>query len=128
VTGLRAGATADANDVDGGETTLRSPPITLPADPATFGPLSFRYTFAHGATADTADGLEAYVESAGGGRTLVFEARGRPVEVNAAWSTARASLAPWAGQSVRIVFVARDVGRDSLVEAAIDDVRVERPA
>ena len=62
VTGLRAGADAGANDLDGGATTLRSPLIALPADPAAFGPLSFRYTLAHGSTTDTADGLEAYVE------------------------------------------------------------------
>jgi carboxypeptidase T len=128
VTGLRAGASAASNDVDGGETTLRSPRIALPADPATFGSLSFSYTFAHGAATEAGDGLAAYVERADGGRTLVFEARGRPVDVDGAWAIARVSLAPWAGQSVRIVFVARDVGRDSLVETAIDDLRVERPA
>ena len=33
----------------------------------------------------------------------------------------------WAGQVVRIVFGAADGGRDNLVEAAFDDVRIERP-
>ncbi len=126
-TGLAAGASAGSNDVDGGSTTLRSPLIALPTDAATFGRLSFRYTFAHGSTASSADGLEAWVETSAGVRTLVFEARGRAADVDGAWSTARVSLAGWAGQSVRIAFIARDVGRDSLIEAAIDDVRVERP-
>jgi carboxypeptidase T len=127
VTGLRAGADETANDLDGGETTLRSPSIALPADPAAFGPLSFRYTLAQGMTTDAADGLEAYVEDAAGVRTLVFEVRAWSVDLDGAWSTARLSLAAWAGQSVHLVFVARDARRDSLVEAAIDDVRVERP-
>jgi hypothetical protein len=126
-TGLLAGASAGFNDLDGGSTTLRSPLIALPSNAATLGSLSFRYTLAHGPTTNTADGLEAYVEGADGVRSLVFEVRGRPVDVDGRWSTARVSLAAWAGQSVRIVFVARDVARDSLVEAAIDDVRVERP-
>jgi aminopeptidase S len=37
------------------------------------------------------------------------------------------SLTPWAGQTIRIVFVATDGGAGSLVEAAVDDVRVTRP-
>jgi hypothetical protein len=37
------------------------------------------------------------------------------------------SLAPWAGQTVRVVFVATDAGSESLIEAAVDDVRVTRP-
>jgi hypothetical protein len=37
-------------------------------------------------------------------------------------------MAPWAGQRVRLVFVARDAGSASLVEAGIDDVRIQRPA
>jgi len=36
-------------------------------------------------------------------------------------------MTPWAGQSVRIVFEATDGGVDSLVEAGVDDVRIERP-
>jgi hypothetical protein len=128
VTGLRAGAAASSNDVDGGATTLRSPIIALPADPATFGSLSFSYTLAHGSRTDRGDGLEAYVEGADGARVLVFEARGRPVDVDGSWSVARVSLRAWAGRSVRIVFVARDVAPDSLIEAAIDDIRVERPS
>jgi hypothetical protein len=34
---------------------------------------------------------------------------------------------PWAGQTVRIVLEVADEGPDSLVEAAVDDVRIERP-
>jgi hypothetical protein len=34
---------------------------------------------------------------------------------------------PWAGQTVRVVLGAADEGADSLVEVAVDDVRIERP-
>jgi len=36
-------------------------------------------------------------------------------------------MTPWAGQTVRIVFLAADRGPSSTVEAAVDDVRVTRP-
>jgi hypothetical protein len=36
-------------------------------------------------------------------------------------------MAPWAGQTVRIVFAAADVAPASTVEAAVDDVRITRP-
>src|SRR4051794_9475316 len=40
VTGASGGSSVNANDVDGGTTTIRSRPITLPADATTFGPLT----------------------------------------------------------------------------------------
>jgi hypothetical protein len=36
-------------------------------------------------------------------------------------------MARWAGQTVRIVFLAADRGSGSTVEAAVDDVRITRP-
>jgi len=36
-------------------------------------------------------------------------------------------MAPWAGQTVRIVIGAADGGRGNLVEAAVDDVRIRLP-
>jgi aminopeptidase S len=43
------------------------------------------------------------------------------------WASASIALTPWAGQTIRIVFVATDGANDSIVEAAVDDVRVTRP-
>jgi hypothetical protein len=34
---------------------------------------------------------------------------------------------PFAGQSIRIVLGAADLGAPSLIEAAVDDVRITRP-
>jgi hypothetical protein len=98
VTGASAGSSAGANDVDHGRTTVRSRKIALPADPAEYGRLTFRYTFAHSATASDRDWLRVLVEAEDGTRAVVFEKRGRAADVDAAWTSASASLADWAGQ------------------------------
>ena len=123
-TGTAAGAAAGANDVDGGTTTARSSPITLPASP---GPLTFRFSFAHDAASGPEDWLRVWIEDAAGTRTLVMEELGAAENDDAAWASARITLEAWAGQAIRIVVGAADEGADGLVEAALDDVRVERP-
>ena len=124
VTGTKAGGTAAANDLDGGTTTARSGPIALPAAP---GSLSLRYYLAHDATSSADDWLRVWVEGADGTLTLVFEELGAAERDDAAWVQVRIPMSPWAGEVVRIVVGASDGGTDSLLEAAIDDVRVERP-
>ena len=120
-TGLLAGSSAGARDLDG-TTTIRSAPIAL-ANPS--GVLSFRYTFAHGPSS-SADFLAAYIEDAAGHRTLVWKKAGTSSTVSAVWTRASVALDRWAGTTVRIVFRATDAAPDSLVEAALDDIRVER--
>ena len=124
VTGAKAGATSHSNDVDGGVTTIRSRSIALPA---TTGSLTFRYYLAHSSNSSSADYFRAYVEDATGHRTLVKQELGAANTDLPKWSTASISMAPWAGQTVRIVFAAADRGRESTVEAAVDDVRITRP-
>jgi carboxypeptidase T len=114
--------TASANDVDG-STTVRSAAITLPSVP---GDLTFRWYFGTAYASTSADAFRAWIEDGGGSRTKVFEQLGSPAGVDAVWRTARLDLDAWAGQSVRIVFEATDGGADNLVEAGVDDVRVER--
>ena len=46
---------------------------------------------------------------------------------NPVWSSWSVSLAPWAGEKIRIVFEAADLVTGSTVEAAVDDVRITRP-
>ena len=108
VTGRLAGATASSYDVDGGETTVRSAPVVLPA---TVGPLSFRYYLAHSSNSSAQDYFRAYVEDAAGVRTLVRQEVGAANTDLPAWKTATISMTPWAGQTVRIVFAAADRGR-----------------
>ena len=122
VTGGPAGASANSYDLDG-TTTIRSVPIQLPA---TTGPLSFVYYFAHNATSSSSDYFRVYVE-AGGTRTQVYQELGRRRFDAARWARLTLPLSAWAGQSVQIVFKAADRGTGSLVEAAVDDVRIQRP-
>jgi hypothetical protein len=122
VTGRPAGANPNAYDLDG-TTTVRSIPIQLPDAP---GPLSFVYYFAHNAASSSADYFRVYVE-AGGTRTEVYSELGRRRFDAARWARVTLPLSAWAGQSVQIVFQAADRGRGSLVEAAVDDVRIQRP-
>ena len=124
VTGAAYAGSSTANDVDGGLTRVRSAPIVLPATP---GPLSFNYYFAHGANSTVADSFRAWVEDEHGALTQVFIRRGSTSLVGATWRAARVALTPWAGQTIRIHFTADDAGRPSLVEAGVDDVRIEQP-
>jgi hypothetical protein len=57
----------------------------------------------------------------------VFEELGAAEDDDASWGSGSVSLADWAGQTVRLVFSATDDGTDSLVEAAVDDVRIRQP-
>jgi len=124
VTGPKAGSAASSYDVDGGVTTVRSTPVNLPA---TVGRLTFRYYLAHSSNATSADYFRAYVERADGSRTLVLQERGAANTDSPSWASASISMTPWAGQTVRIVFAAADLGRASTIEAAVDDVRIRRP-
>ncbi|HEY3333881.1 MAG TPA: M14 family metallopeptidase [Candidatus Limnocylindrales bacterium] len=127
VTGARAGSSAGANDVDGGTTTIRSRPITLPSSAAAYGPLTFRYYLAHGATSSADDALRVIVEAEDGTATVVFQELGAANDDDAAWASASRSLGAWAGQRIHLVIEATDDGAASLVEAAVDDIRIRRP-
>ena len=127
VTGAAAGRKASSLDVDHGTTSIRSRPIALPADAADYGPLTFQYSFAHSATSTTADAFRVQVEAEDGTRTTVFERLGAPTNLNGSWRSASASLADWAGQTIRLVVVARDGANANLVEAQVDDIRIRRP-
>jgi len=125
ITGLTAGMSAGANDLDG-RTTVRSAPITLPA--GTGQQLTFRFNFAHTASGTAADHLRAIVEAADGTRTVVWERTGTGSVIAGGWRTATLSVDGWAGQTIRLRFEAQDGGADSTVEAGVDDVRVTCPA
>jgi hypothetical protein len=124
VTGGSAGSGAGANDVDG-STSIRSAAIRLPS---TVGRLTFRYYLAHSASSSSSDSFEAFVEAEDGTRTRVLRERGAANTDRPAWASASIPMTPWAGQTVRIVFVATDGGAGSIVEAAVDDVRITRPS
>jgi carboxypeptidase T len=124
-TGLLAGTSTSANDLDGGRTTAVSPAIALPA--AAGQKLTFRWSFAHYASATAADEFRVEVLGADGAATTVYLVEGAPVDRDGAWRNASVLLDPWAGQQITLRFSAMDGGPDGLVEAAFDDVRVTRP-
>jgi hypothetical protein len=121
VTGAAAGANANANDVDGSTTAL-SPIFRLGGGAWT---LRFRYTFAHSAAATIADYLRVSVV-AGATTTPIWTLAGKSSERNARWRTKKLSLSAWAGQNVRLLIEARDGAADTIVEAALDDMRIYR--
>jgi hypothetical protein len=124
VTGAPAGASANANDLDG-RTTIRSAPIVLPA--VTGQRLRFAYVFAHSRASSAADSLRAIVERADGSQVQVFSIVGRAADVDGAWRTGWASLDAFAGQTIRLRFVATDGAANNLLEVELDDIRVTLP-
>ena len=124
VTANKAGSTASSYDVDAGTTTIQSPAIDLPD---TAGQrLTFRYYLAHGSNASSADELRVSIVEDGGASTTVLLEQGAANDDDAAWAGASIPLDAWAGTTVRIRVQATDGGAASLVEAAVDDVRVTR--
>jgi carboxypeptidase T len=123
VTGRLAGASAGANDLDGGTTSVRSPAITLPATGTLV--LTFQSYLAHGTNSSSADFLRVRVIGSTSSGT-VYTRTGAATNVNGAWLSNTVSLNAFAGQTVRIVIEAADASTASLVEAGVDDVRITR--
>lgn len=121
VTARLAGASAGANDVDGGVTSIRSPAITLPATGTLT--LTFSQYLAYGSNATSADFLRVSVVGPST-TSVVFQRLASATDVDGAWATATASLNAFAGLTVRLLIEAADAGTASLVEAGIDDVRI----
>ncbi|HEY7702732.1 MAG TPA: M14 family metallopeptidase [Candidatus Limnocylindrales bacterium] len=122
-TGLSAGSSADANDLDG-RTTVRSTAIRLPSTDGQR--LFFRYVFAHRSNASSADRLVVSIEESGGARTAVFTKTGTAGDVDGVWRNVYVPVDAWKGQTIRIHIEAIDGGSNSTIEAQIDDVRVTR--
>ena len=121
VTARLAGASAGANDIDGGTTSIRSPAITLPSTGTLT--LSLSWYLAHGSNATSADFLRVSIVTASG-TTVVVSRSGAAGDVDAVWTNASANISAFAGQSVRILVEAADASTASLVEAAVDDVTI----
>lgn len=122
VTGRLAGASAGDGDVDSGVTSTASPPIALTG--GSNYTLSFSYYLAHGVNSSSADYLRVRV--VGATSSTVFQELGAANNDNGAWASTSVNLNAFAGQTVRIVVEAADASTGSLVEAAVDNVRVTR--
>jgi hypothetical protein len=122
VTGRLSGSSSGAYDLDGGRTSIQSPPIVLPASGALT--LSFSYYFAHGTNSSSADYLRVTI--VGTTQATVFQEFGAANDDDGAWASATVDVSAFAGQTVRILIEAADAAGASLVEAAVDDVRIVR--
>jgi carboxypeptidase T len=49
------------------------------------------------------------------------------VDRDGAWTSAYVNVDAWAGQTIRLRFVAVDGGADNLLEVQLDDIRITRP-
>ena len=125
VTGLTAGAAAGSNDVDGGQTSMQSPAIALPAGANIT--LTFRFFLAHLNNATSA-GLVP--RASGGGQRHGADrvrARGAASNVAGAWRTRTVNLSAWAGQTDPAARSTRRMRASaSLIEAGFDNVAVTR--
>ncbi|MDM4723148.1 M20/M25/M40 family metallo-hydrolase [Micromonospora sp. WMMA1363] len=120
VTGASAGSSVGTYDIDGGVTTVESPAITLPSTGTLT--LSFSWYLAHLRNASSADYLRVRVVASG--TVTALSATGAANNRAAAWQTASADISALRGQTVRIVIDAADASSPSLVEAAVDDVKI----
>lgn len=118
VTGARAGGGPNRFDLDNGVSSLVSPALALPTGQNLT--LTFSYYLAHARNSSPHDYFRVSV--VGEMPVVVLEERGAGVNRNGAWQTATVILNAFAGQTVTLQIEAADLGRASLVEAAVDDV------
>jgi aminopeptidase S len=123
ITGL-SGVNASANDVDGGMTTIESPPIALPS--AATLTLRFSYYVGFLANATSQDFFRVRIIGNNGAIAGLFARMGNGTKVPAVWTSRSVNLSAWAGQTVRIRFEAADFGAISMVEAGVDNVEITK--
>ena len=119
VTGRLAGASSGTFDLDG-TTSIQSPAIVLPSSSNLT--LTFSYYFAHASNSSSSDYLRVSV--VGTTTSLVLQEVGAGNDDDAAWTTASVNLSAFSGQTIKIRVDAADAGGASLVEAAVDDVKI----
>ncbi len=122
VTGLAAGSSAGTYDIDGGVTSVLSPTISLPAGAEI--ELFFEYNLAYLDNATNEDFFSVSIVS-DGNVTEIYDDHAHPFDQAASWQEATLDVSDWAGDDIQLLFQAADAADGSLVEAAIDDVRVE---
>jgi carboxypeptidase T len=121
VTGRLAGSSPGDHDIDDGATIARSPAISLPS--GSTSTLTLSWYLSHLNNSSSADYFQVTIEHAGGS-TVVLNQTGSATNRAAAWTTSTINLAPYAGQTIRVVIAAADEAGGSLVEAAVDYVRI----
>jgi len=109
-------------DIDNGVTTVRSPEITLGPGPHT---MSFNYYLAYLTNATSSDYFRVRIETSSGTQTVFIENAAGNSTKTAAWKSRSVDLSSYAGRTIRIILQATDFDTPSLVEAGLDDMRIE---
>lgn len=108
-------------DVDGGKTSILSPQIDLPADGTIR--ISLSYYLAHSSYARSDDYLT--IQVVGSSTQTVLDVRGSDQHIAGEWQSLSQDISGFAGQTIEILVEAADFGQSSLIEAAVDDVKIE---
>jgi trimeric autotransporter adhesin len=116
----QASTSGSNGDIDNGTTSIQSPPIALPSGVLT---LSFAHYFSHRNDSSADDFFRAAIVGPSG-TVVVFEELGTAQNDPAVFVTRVIDLTAFAGQTIRILFSARDGATDNLLEAAVDDVKI----
>ncbi len=122
-----AGGDPNAADIDGGATTLTSPPINVASDPdAAIG--YWRWFSNDAGAAPGEDPLTVSISNDGGQNWVPVEIIGRTMPISGSWQHHGFRVSDLVAPTgdVRLRFVAEDSFNPSLVEAAIDDITVSR--
>ena len=122
VTGLAAGGSVGSYDVDSGVTSVRSPEIVLPTGAEI--ELSFSYYLAYLDNASNDDSFHTAI-IVNGTDIELYDDHAHSANQTAEWQDVTFDLSAYAGQTVQIQFEAADLFGASLIEAAVDDVKIE---
>ncbi|MGB7342836.1 MAG: DUF4347 domain-containing protein [Pirellulaceae bacterium] len=122
VTGLAAGGSAGSYDVDSGLTSVLSPEIDLPSGAEI--ELSFSYYLAYLNNASNDDFFHTAIIVDGNDIEL-YSDHAHNANTSAQWQDVTLDLSAYAGQTVQVLFEAADALGASLIEASVDDVKIE---
>lgn len=121
VTAGTAGSSAGTNDIDNGDTSIRSANIALPSTSNI--DLTFSHYFGLLSNANADDYLRVTVVGSNSSQ-VVYEELGNGSARTAVWNETTVSLGSFAGDTIYLLVEAADGGSGSLVEAGIDDVSI----
>lgn len=124
VTGASSGSRVGSNDIDGGITSIRSVPFNLPA--TTGYRIKLDYYLAHLSNTQSDDFLRISALRDNGSKTTLLEVTGRAENRDAQWKSLDKNISELAGTNIRLLIEAADGGTGSIVEAAVDNIRIER--
>jgi carboxypeptidase A1 len=120
ITDGAAGASLGANDVDGGATTLTSPTLDASATGAGAELVYWRWYSNNSGASPDADSMLVQISENNGGSWTELET---VTENTGQWVEKRFPVTP--SSQIRVRFIASDIDSGSIVEAGVDDLRIQ---